>query len=154
MFITYIVSACHRLVGCIAHRNYGLGRFFHRIRRRNGALSHNCETIREDKEEVNMKKPLEGKDLSRQVMLEAIAGYCKKECLSEDEIKALFDGRSLIRKKFKAADISSNYDIVFKLTPKKVNSEEFLCYANALNEYRKKLLKTSFAHRKDIPTDD
>ncbi len=153
MFVTYIIDTYHRLVSRIADRYARMDRVFDCMRSGGGRFFLDQKPLGE-KEEMNMRKKLDGIELAQTIMLESFSEYLKEREFSPVDAVAVFDGRSCIRKAFKKYDIHSNYDIVFKLTPKKIDQHTFLIFTEPLKKYREKLIKTKFAHRKVIPADD
>lgn len=154
MLISLIVDSVDRLGRRFTDSGNRLMDLLSHVRLRDFSPLWGCQTFRsEEKEEVDMKKHLEGTELSQKIMLDKLTEYMKKKKCSDELINGLSDARSSIRKTFKKLDILSDYDLVFKLTPKVIN-ESFGDYGKILVNYRKQLIKDLFAHRTDIPTDD
>ena len=104
------------------------------------------------------KKKLEGVELANDIMLKEIAAFLVEKKfygkdLSEEEQqkKAAFDisKRGALRKILIDQNILTKFDLAVNIAKTNINTAIFGDYAKAIQQYRARVIKKSFEHRKD-----
>lgn len=104
------------------------------------------------------KKKLEGIELANDIMLKELAAFLVEKSfygkdLSEEEQKkkAAFDisKRGALRKILDNAGIITKFDLAINTVKTNINTATFGDYAKAVQQYRARVVKKSFQHRKD-----
>ena len=105
-----------------------------------------------------MAKKLEGIALANDIMLKEIAAflvekkfYGKDVPVEDRKKKAAFDisKRGKLRKMLDNEGIVTKYDLALNVAHTNLNAATFDIYAKVMQQYRARVIKKSFAHRKD-----